>query len=129
MMEVTVPAAPRAVIGDPLRQPVPLHLPGRGLRMYDQPRQPLAALLLFGGLVGSQRAQPGAWPCSTWTVRPAGARSVACCPHPGQSQHSAGNRLPLPVSVCREYWAEPNSSAAPVSEPSQQARLTTQVMS
>ena len=51
------------------------------------------------------------------------------CPHPVQSQRSAGNRLRLAVSVCREYRAEPDSSAAPVSEPSRQARLTTPAMS
>jgi hypothetical protein len=55
--------------------------------MNDQLRQPLLAFLFLGGLIGRQ---PGAWPCSTWMGRPAGARSVTCCPQVAQSQRSGG---------------------------------------
>jgi len=38
----------------------------------------------------ASRAQPAAWPSSAWRGRPPGARSVTCCPQPGQGQVSGG---------------------------------------
>ena len=38
---------------------------------------------------------------------------MTCCPHPGQSQRSAGDRLRPAVSVCREYRAEPQQRCRP----------------
>jgi hypothetical protein len=58
-VEVAVPAAPRAVILNPLRQPVPLHRPGRVVRARDHPRDPVPAGLVVGGLVGGQPRAAG----------------------------------------------------------------------
>jgi hypothetical protein len=57
--------------------------------MHDQPRQPLAALFIVGSLIGRQ---PDAARCVAVLDmdRPAGARSVTCCPQPGQCQRSGG---------------------------------------
>src|SRR5260370_26503650 len=54
MVTVPVPAAARAVIGDPLTQPVPLHRTGGGFGVQDQAGKLLAAPLLLGGLVAGQ---------------------------------------------------------------------------
>ena len=51
MVEVPVPAASRAVVGDALAQPVPLQLADGGLRVQDQAGELLAAPLVLGGLV------------------------------------------------------------------------------
>jgi hypothetical protein len=43
----------------------------------------------------ANRAQPGPWPCSRWTGRPSGARSVTCCPHPaGESARTWLSEFP-----------------------------------
>ena len=54
MVEVTAPAAPRAVIGDPPGEPVPLHRAARVLRMYDLAGQPVPPPGVVGGLVAGQ---------------------------------------------------------------------------
>jgi hypothetical protein len=75
-MEIAMPAAPRAVIGDPLAQPVPLHPSDLGLRIQDQARKPVTVALVIGGLVAGQ-------PRTTRTMamldmdRPAGRSTVA----------------------------------------------------
>ena len=57
VVEVAVPPASRAVVLDPLSQPVPLHCARRVFRMHDQSRQPLLAFVFLGALIGGQ---PGA---------------------------------------------------------------------
>jgi len=56
-VEVPVPAAARAVIGDALAQPVPLHRPGCRFGVQDQAGDLLVAPGILGGLVAGQ---PGA---------------------------------------------------------------------
>lgn len=76
VLEIAMPAAPRAIIGDPLAQPVPLYRSGRGLRVQDQARKLIPAPLVIGGLVLDQ-------PCTTRTMamldmdRPTGRSTVA----------------------------------------------------
>jgi hypothetical protein len=53
-VEVPAPAAARAVVGDPLPQPVPLHRADRGFGVKDQAGDLLAAPLVLGGLVPGQ---------------------------------------------------------------------------
>ncbi len=57
VIEVAVPAAARAVIGDPPGQPVPLQAPDRVFGVQDQPGQPVPPQGLVGVLVAGQ---PGA---------------------------------------------------------------------
>jgi hypothetical protein len=59
MVEVPAPAAARAVILDPLAQPVPLHRADRGFGVQDQAGDLLAAPGVLDGLVAGQ---PGAAP-------------------------------------------------------------------
>jgi len=57
VVEVAVPAATRAIIGDRPGQPVPLHGAGRVFGVQDQPGQPFPAQDVVVGLVAGQ---PGA---------------------------------------------------------------------
>ena len=57
VVEVAMPAAARAVIGDRPGQPVPLDGAGRVIGVQDQPGQPVPAQGVVGGLVAGQ---PGA---------------------------------------------------------------------
>ena len=54
VVEVAVPAAPRAVIGDPPGQPVPLHRADRVLGMHDLAGQSVPPGGVVGGLVAGQ---------------------------------------------------------------------------
>ena len=54
VVEVPAPAAARAVIFDPLAQPVPLQRAGRRFGVQDQAGQLLAAPVVLGGLVAGQ---------------------------------------------------------------------------
>jgi len=60
-------------------------MPGWHVEVTGQPQQTHPPLEDF-----TSRAQPAAWPSSEWTGRPPGARSVICCPQPGQGQVSGG---------------------------------------
>jgi hypothetical protein len=79
-VEVPVPAAARAVVGDPLAQPVPLHRPDGGFGIQNQAGDLRAAPLVLSSLV----------PC-----QPNAARAVAVLDMnrpPGRG--AVGNRLP-----------------------------------
>ena len=82
--------AARAVIDDPPGQPVPLDRADRVVGVQDQPGQPGPAQGVVGGL---DAGQPGAARRGAelgMDGPSAGARSVICCPQPGQGQVSGG---------------------------------------
>jgi hypothetical protein len=56
VVDVPAPAAPRAVIGSPLSQPVPLYRADRILGMRDLAGQPTSPGSVVGGLVAGSRA-------------------------------------------------------------------------
>jgi hypothetical protein len=89
MVEVPTPAAARAVIFDPLAQPMPLQRTGRRFGVQDQAGDLLPAAFVVG-LVAASRTLPGAWPCSTWTGRPLAARSVPAGCIAGTPRSAAG---------------------------------------
>ena len=53
-----MPAAPRAIIGDPLAQPVPLHRADCRLGVQDQARKLVTASTVISGLVPGQPGTP-----------------------------------------------------------------------
>lgn len=87
---VPVPAAARAIIANPLAQPMPLRRADCRFRVQDQAGDLLAAPVVLSGLVTGQPSAARAWPCSMWTGRPLAALSVTCCPHSAQVQVSGG---------------------------------------
>ena len=82
--------AARAVIDDPPGQPVPLDRADRVVGVQDQPGQPVPAQGVVGGLVAGQPGAARRVAELGVDGRPPGARSVTCCPQPGQGQVSAG---------------------------------------
>ena len=105
VVEVPVPAAARAVVGDALAQPVPLHRPGRRFGVGIRPGTCLRRRASSAAWSRASRAQPRAWPCSTWTGRPAGARSVTRCPNARQAQ-APKHSVPELIEAEADGWVE-----------------------
>jgi hypothetical protein len=90
VVEVPAPAAARAVIFDPLAQPVPLQLAYRGFGVQDQPGDLFPAAFVVGGLVAGQPGAARGVAMFDVDGRPLAARSATCRLHCGHAQVSGG---------------------------------------
>lgn len=125
MVEVPPPAAARAVAGDALAQPVPLHRAHRGFRVQDQARELLTASLVIGGLIPGQ-AGTARDVTMLDVAGPAARRAVSDLPpalraSPGQRRIAAlaAGELPGRVLSGGEQQLRAGFAGDPVDHPAQ----------
>jgi hypothetical protein len=104
----------RLAAADPLVQPVPLYRAGYRFGVQDQAGELLAASFVIGGLVAVQ-AGAARDEAVLDVNRPAGSRSVTCCPQSGHPQASGESGRWPPASCPAAFWVPENSNSAPVS--------------